>query len=63
MLSTPPKPHVEPLPDHEYVVLDGAMRIAVVSKRTKGSITADLYKNLSDLNDRAAMERGIELAI
>ena len=51
------------MPDHEYVALEGFFRIAVVISRTSKSMTADLYRNLSDLADGVVMESGVTLDV
>jgi len=65
-LNTAPQPRLQvertALPVHEYVVIDGRFLVAAVVSRSNRSITADLYRNLSDLRAGRVMERGITLA-
>lgn len=58
MLKTPPKPRRSP---QYFVILDGAMLVADVLERKGGSMTADLYRNVSDFQAGKAMERAAVL--
>lgn len=58
MLSSPPNPKRTP---QHYVLLNGAMLVADVLERKDGSMTADLYRNVSDFRSGVAMERAVKL--
>jgi hypothetical protein len=63
LLHTPPQPRPSRnrLPAHEYIVLDGEMRVALVKERRGGEMVADVYRNLDDLRAGRPMERALAL--
>ena len=70
-MNTPHKPHKpskkarrpgpSELLEPEFVVLNGRLLVAAVPSRKERSITADLYRNLSEYRRNAAMERKVRL--
>ena len=56
-----PRPKRDRTPAHEYVVMDGKMLVAVVTKRTDDGLVADLYRNLDDLRAGEPMQLAAEL--
>lgn len=62
MLKTPPKPK-RTYANISYVILDGRFLVADIREHDCNSITADLYKNLSDFHKGSVMERGVNLAV
>jgi len=67
MLATPHQKH-EPLGVRKtamppLVAIDGGLFVADIKERRSRSITADLYRNLKDFRQGAAMERGVRLIL
>jgi hypothetical protein len=58
MLRTPPSPRKTP---QHFVALEGKLFIADNIRRKGGSMTADLYRNVTEFQAGRAMERAASL--
>ncbi|MEQ8333342.1 hypothetical protein [Nisaea sp.] len=65
LLRTPPQPRPERdrTPKHEFVVMDGKFRVAVIKSQSDGRMIADVYKNLDDLRAGQPIERDAHLTV